>query len=212
MLAIARYSYWTSSLLSIIIDVWIRRPTSSFAYWTSTVLQPMQLHGVSSRDQWDMGILRPEVNGLQTSHRPQRFRHCVSVIGILWWGATQRPHQNLLCVCYSGEETVLKNIKTLAVRKENVMVARVKLQKMRQDRDGPVRAFAARLQRHYDPWRAHPRSRRRRNPTWHPGWIQTRLVTRRHTQQCESKGKWQEVGQPPYWGQLDKHSSCHELL
>ena len=45
----------------------------------------------------------------------------------------------------SGEETVLKNIKTLAVRKENVMVARVKLQQMRQDRDEPVRAFAARL-------------------------------------------------------------------
>ena len=45
----------------------------------------------------------------------------------------------------SGEETVLKNIKTLAVRKENVMAARVKLQQMRQDRDEPVRAFAARL-------------------------------------------------------------------
>ena len=45
----------------------------------------------------------------------------------------------------SGEESVLKNIKTLAVRKENVMVARVKLQQMRQDRDEPVRAFAARL-------------------------------------------------------------------
>ena len=45
----------------------------------------------------------------------------------------------------SGEETVLKNIKTLAVSKENVMIARVKLQQMQQDRDEPVRAFAARL-------------------------------------------------------------------
>ena len=45
----------------------------------------------------------------------------------------------------SDEETVLKNIKTLAVRKENIMVARVQLQQMRQDRDEPVRAFAARL-------------------------------------------------------------------
>ena len=45
----------------------------------------------------------------------------------------------------SDEETVLKNIKTLAVRQENIMVARVQLQQMRQDRDEPVRAFAARL-------------------------------------------------------------------
>ncbi|GFO15432.1 hypothetical protein PoB_004193700 [Plakobranchus ocellatus] len=45
----------------------------------------------------------------------------------------------------STEETVLKNIKTLAVRQENIMVARVQLQQMRQDRDEPIRAFAARL-------------------------------------------------------------------
>ena len=45
----------------------------------------------------------------------------------------------------SDEQTVLANIKTLAVRQENVMVARVQLQQMRQDRDEPVRAFAARL-------------------------------------------------------------------
>ncbi|KAK7505020.1 hypothetical protein BaRGS_00003590 [Batillaria attramentaria] len=45
----------------------------------------------------------------------------------------------------SDEQTVLRNIKTLAVRQENVMVARVHLQQMRQDRDEPVRAFAARL-------------------------------------------------------------------
>ena len=45
----------------------------------------------------------------------------------------------------NDEATVLQNIKTLAVRQENVMVARVSLQHMRQDRDEPVRAFAARL-------------------------------------------------------------------
>ena len=46
------------------------------------------------------------------------------------------------------ESTVLDNMKTLAVRKENIMVARVQLQQMRQDRDEPVRAFAARLRGH----------------------------------------------------------------
>ena len=45
----------------------------------------------------------------------------------------------------SSEDAVIKNIKTLAVRQENAMVARVRLQTMRQDRDEPVRAFAARL-------------------------------------------------------------------
>ena len=43
------------------------------------------------------------------------------------------------------ELTVLANIRTLAVRQENVMVARVQLQQMLQDRDEPVRAYAARL-------------------------------------------------------------------
>ena len=43
------------------------------------------------------------------------------------------------------EQTIIKNIKTLAVRQENVMVARVQLSQMRQDRDEPVRTFAARL-------------------------------------------------------------------
>lgn len=45
----------------------------------------------------------------------------------------------------SDEMTVLQRIKSLAVRQENTMVARVQLQHMRQDRDEPVRAFAARL-------------------------------------------------------------------
>ena len=45
----------------------------------------------------------------------------------------------------SDESTILHNIKTLAVRQENVMVARVQLQQMQQDRDEPVRAFSARL-------------------------------------------------------------------
>ena len=45
----------------------------------------------------------------------------------------------------SNEEAILKNMKTLAVCRENIMVARVQLQQMRQDRDEPVRAFAARL-------------------------------------------------------------------
>ena len=43
------------------------------------------------------------------------------------------------------EKTIIANIKTLAVRQENVMVARVQLSQMRQDRDEPIRAFAARL-------------------------------------------------------------------
>ena len=43
------------------------------------------------------------------------------------------------------EEDVLAAIKALAVREENVMVARVALHHMKQDRDEPIRAFAARL-------------------------------------------------------------------
>ena len=45
----------------------------------------------------------------------------------------------------SSEDTVLKNIKTLAVRQESTMVARFQLQQMMQDRDEPVRAYAARI-------------------------------------------------------------------
>ena len=43
------------------------------------------------------------------------------------------------------EEQVFEAIKTLAIREENTMVARVALHNMRQDRDEPVRAFGARL-------------------------------------------------------------------
>ena len=46
------------------------------------------------------------------------------------------------------EDTVLQNIKTLAVRAENLMVARVQLQNIHQDRDEPVRNFCARLRGH----------------------------------------------------------------
>ena len=45
----------------------------------------------------------------------------------------------------SNEETLLNNIKSLAIRQENVMVARMQLQQMRQDRDEPARSFAARI-------------------------------------------------------------------
>ena len=45
----------------------------------------------------------------------------------------------------SNEAALLENIKSLAVRQENVMVAWLKLQQMRQDRDEPVRAFSARI-------------------------------------------------------------------
>ena len=45
----------------------------------------------------------------------------------------------------STEEQVLKAMRALAVREENVMVARVTLHHMKQDRGEPVRAFAARL-------------------------------------------------------------------
>ena len=44
------------------------------------------------------------------------------------------------------EAQVLAAIKTLAVREENVMVARVNLHNMRQDRDETVRSYGARLQ------------------------------------------------------------------
>ena len=43
------------------------------------------------------------------------------------------------------EATVMQHIKSLAVRLENPMVARFQLQQLRQDRDEPIRAFAARL-------------------------------------------------------------------
>ena len=43
------------------------------------------------------------------------------------------------------EDTLLGYIKLLAVRPENLMVARVELHQMKQDRDEPVRAFTARL-------------------------------------------------------------------
>lgn len=43
------------------------------------------------------------------------------------------------------EANVLKAIRSLAVREENTMVSRVNLHKMRQDRDEPVRTYAARL-------------------------------------------------------------------
>ena len=45
----------------------------------------------------------------------------------------------------SDEKTILGNIQTLAIRQENIMVARVQLQQMCKDHDEPVRAFAARL-------------------------------------------------------------------
>lgn len=43
------------------------------------------------------------------------------------------------------EDEVFKAIKTLAIREENTMVARVALHNMRQERDEPIRAFGARL-------------------------------------------------------------------
>ena len=43
------------------------------------------------------------------------------------------------------EDQVLEAMKTLAIREENTMVARVTLHNMRQDRDEPVHAFGARL-------------------------------------------------------------------
>ena len=43
------------------------------------------------------------------------------------------------------EDEVLTAMRSLAVREENTMVARVTLQNMRQDRDEPIRAYGARL-------------------------------------------------------------------
>ena len=48
-------------------------------------------------------------------------------------------------IASNDEATVLQHIKLLAVRQENVMVARLELQQMHQDRDEPVRNFSARL-------------------------------------------------------------------
>ena len=45
----------------------------------------------------------------------------------------------------SSETTLLEHIKCLAVRKENILVARVELHHMQQDRDEPIRTFTARL-------------------------------------------------------------------
>ena len=45
----------------------------------------------------------------------------------------------------SDETSVLANIKSLAVRAENVLVARDELHRARQDRDEPIRMFCARL-------------------------------------------------------------------
>ena len=44
-----------------------------------------------------------------------------------------------------GEAEVLAAIKTLAVRQENIMVARATLHNMRQDRDEAIRSFGARI-------------------------------------------------------------------
>ena len=54
-----------------------------------------------------------------------------------------RVHRDTLASCNECE--LLANIKKLAVRTENAMVARDILSKMRQDRDEPVRAYSARL-------------------------------------------------------------------
>ena len=53
-------------------------------------------------------------------------------------------------ICFNNptsydETTLLGHIKSLAVHQENVMVARLHLQQMRQDRDEPARTFSARL-------------------------------------------------------------------
>ena len=47
-----------------------------------------------------------------------------------------------------SESEVLEAIRVLAVREENVMVLRVELSSMRQDRDEPIRNFLARLRGH----------------------------------------------------------------
>ena len=44
-----------------------------------------------------------------------------------------------------SEDEVLTAMRKLAVREENIMVARVSLQNMKQDNDEPIRSFCARL-------------------------------------------------------------------
>ena len=46
---------------------------------------------------------------------------------------------------HKSEEEVLNRIKALAVRRENIMVARVELHDMQQDEGEPIRSFAARV-------------------------------------------------------------------
>ena len=55
--------------------------------------------------------------------------------------------RNLLVqtVEHKSAAEVVKVMKTLAVREENTMVARVTLHNMRQDRDELIRSFGARL-------------------------------------------------------------------
>ncbi len=64
----------------------------------------------------------------------------------LWCVTKEEIASNM---CLLQEADVLKAIKKLAVRQENVMVARVQLHNMAQDQDEPIRAFYARLN-----WRA----------------------------------------------------------
>ena len=53
-----------------------------------------------------------------------------------------RTHGNLID---KPEETVLELIRSLTVRPVNIMVARVNLNQLKQDRDEPMRSFCARL-------------------------------------------------------------------
>ena len=50
-----------------------------------------------------------------------------------------------LTITTETEDTVIGFIKTFAVRAENILVSRVQLQQLTQDRDEPIRSFTARL-------------------------------------------------------------------
>ena len=91
-----------------------------------------------------MDIFHPALVGVQGGYTSDRTGHhfCLMCCDEALRKDLTRTFGSLSS---SDETVVLQNINTLAVRQENIMVARVRLQHMRQDRDEPVRAFAARL-------------------------------------------------------------------
>ena len=97
------------------------------------------------RDQWRMDVFYTTLGGIQTGHSPcgrdiifQLLECCDQALRKDLTRSFNNPTSY-------DETTLLGHIKSLAVRQENVMVACLHLQQMRQDRDEPARTFSARL-------------------------------------------------------------------